>query len=748
MWRAAGERKGEVTTLNNIASVYSQLGDQQTAFDYLHQALPIWRELGDRRGEAQTLNNIAHVHSVLGDYESAIDFEKQALALARAGHDRLAEGNILNNSGAALRRLGKSQAALELYEQALQMETEAGDRRLQGVTLSSIASAYQELGNPRKALDYYDRALALHRAATDRLWEGVTLTGMGAMYFSLGEQEKAFDHVTQAQAAFQAIGARSHEPRALYWMARIEAARGNLEGALERSAAAVDIVESLRSGVGRLDLQTSFFATAREQYELQIDILMRMHRSAQAVETFERARARGLLDLLGELNAGIRQGVAPALLDQERSLRELIDAKTGRQFKLLSGKHTEQQAVAAESETRSILAQYQELESRIRAESPRYAALTHPQPLSLAEIQKEALDGDTVLLEYALGGERSYLWAVTRDRIEAFTLPKRAEIESAAIGVYKEWSSNAPSGDLRQVASLSRMLLGPVRNLLAGKRLLIVDEGALQYVPFGALVGSAGRRMVMDHEIVNLPSASTLVALRRELSGRKQPPKMLAVLADPVYNPSDPRVKTAAPATRAGSPTGFERLRSTRHEAEDIFALWPAQSSLKALDFDASQTLATSGVLADYRVVHFASHGVLNTAHPELSGLVLSTVNEKGVPQEGFLRAHDVFNLKLSADLVVLSACQTALGTDIKGEGLVGLTRGFFYAGAARVMASLWMAPDGGSAELMKIFYQRMRTQHLQPAAALRSAQIAMLEDVRWREPYYWAAFTIQGLYP
>jgi CHAT domain-containing protein len=443
----------------------------------------------------------------------------------------------------------------------------------------------------------------------------------------------------------------------------------------------------------------------------------------------------------------------PLYFERERSLQELLNAKTDRQLTLLGGKHSEQQATAAEGEIRSLLTQYQELEVQIRSGNPRYAALKHPQPLRLEQIQKDALDANTLLLEYALGAERSYVWAVTRDGIKAFELPKRREIEDTAWRVHKEWSGNGPAADRRQVLALSRMLLHPVRGLLAGKRLLIVTEGALQYIPFSALLAQDRRPLVMDHEIVHLPSASTLAVLRHELAGRKPAPKMLAVLADPVYSRNDPRVKIphAAPRGDSGERTGaagFERLRLSRREAEAILALWPRESSLKALDFDASRTTATSGALVRYRIVHIASHGIVNAQHPELSGLVLSLVNENGDAQEGFLRAHEIFNLKLAADLVVLSACQTALGKDIKGEGLVSLTRGFLYAGTARVLASLWAVPDGGAAELMKIFYQRMRVQQLTPAAALRSAQMAMLQDVRWREPYYWAAFTIQGEYP
>jgi CHAT domain-containing protein len=187
------------------------------------------------------------------------------------------------------------------------------------------------------------------------------------------------------------------------------------------------------------------------------------------------------------------------------------------------------------------------------------------------------------------------------------------------------------------------------------------------------------------------------------------------------------------------------RLPGTRREAAAITALLPEAERKQALDFDASRAAATSEDLSQYRIIHFATHGLLNSQHPELSGLVLSLVDRAGKPQEGFLRMHEIYNLKLPADLIVLSACQTGLGKEIKGEGLVGLTRGFMYAGAARVLASLWKVDDRATAELMKHFYQGMVKDGLRPAAALRAAQVAMWKQERWSEPYYWAAFVLQG---
>jgi CHAT domain-containing protein len=465
---------------------------------------------------------------------------------------------------------------------------------------------------------------------------------------------------------------------------------------------------------------------------------------------------------------------------------------------------------ALTKELQTLTAEYKQVQSQIRSSRPRYAALTQPQPLDLREIQS-LLDADTMLLEYFLGDDHSYLWAVTPTTMRSYKLPKRREINDAARQVYelliaRNLSGGAEGADgaegnetqrqeNRRIAQadaqfaaaagkLSRMVLAPVAQQLGKKRLVIVAQGALQYVPFGALpvgsrqsaVGSNGRRttsnnrpLIADHEIINLPSASTLAVLRREVEGRKPAAKTLAVFADPVFDLDDERIakitiKAGAPAekqkkgqssseqtrrlkhiTEQFGSGHIPRLPFTRQEADQILGLVPETERKAALDFAANRASVTADDLKQYRIIHFATHGLINSQQPELSSIVLSLVDEKGEPQEGFLRLHEIYGLNLPAEVVVLSACETGLGKEIKGEGLVGLTRGFMYAGAPRVVVSLWAVNDRATSELMAKFYQKMLKENLRPAAALRAAQVEMSKDRRWNNPYYWAAFSLQG---
>ncbi|HSP20289.1 MAG TPA: CHAT domain-containing protein, partial [Myxococcaceae bacterium] len=284
----------------------------------------------------------------------------------------------------------------------------------------------------------------------------------------------------------------------------------------------------------------------------------------------------------------------------------------------------------------------------------------------------------------------------------------------------------------------------------------IAADGVLHELPFPALVlPGAGRRVIEEHEVVLLPSVSAVAAVR----GAGHPALhagAVAVLADPVFDRTDPRVqRSAGPGKavprdlqRSMDGLGLQRLArlpGTRLEAEKILALAPPGQTLLAMGFEARRALAMDAAVSSYRILHFATHALLNSAHPELSGLVLSLVEPSGESQNGFLRLQDIYGLHIDADLVVLSACQTGLGKPVQGEGLVGLTRGFIHAGARQVLASLWKVSDRGTAELMKEFYRAMIVEGHTPSAALRQAQRMLARTRPFDAPYTWAAFVLEG---
>ncbi|MBD2211662.1 tetratricopeptide repeat protein [Nostoc linckia FACHB-104] len=809
--RTQKNRAREAFTLNNIGGIYASFGNYQQALDFYNQALTLQRQLKDLPGEAATLTYIAKLYQSLGDDKLSVDTYNQALDKFRAIGDRSMVAQTLDNIGNVYRSAQAPAKALDYYNQALQLWREQGALFQEFNTLTGLIRTYESLKDYPKALDTGNQALTLAKKQQSPFSEASALGLLGRVYLASGDYQKSLDFSTQANSKFrglgvpsgeantlrnigkaynalkqyqqaidnynqelkllQQLGDRTGEAETLYNIAVSERDRNNLEAARNQIESTIKIVEDIRTRVTSQDLRTSYFASVQKYYEFYIDLLMRSHKQqpskgydALALQASERARARSLLDLLAEANADIREGIDPKLLETERSLQKQLDAQEKRSLKLSSsGNKTEIQNL--EKQTQALLEQYRQLQAKIRSTSPRYAALTQPQTLSLKQIQQQILDDNTLLLEYAVGEERSYLWAVTKNSITSYELPKRAEIAAAVQEFRKVLISPIQRTSPDAAATpLTQLILAPVAQQLGQRRLVIVADGALQYIPFAALNTPSAKNgsyepLAVNHEIITLPSASTLAVLRQETAGRKPAPKALAVIADPIFSPNDERVKRGTSPENSNqnldlqqlsrsareSSIAFDRLPFTRQEADTILSLVPAKERKQAYDFAANRSVATDAQLSQYRIIHFATHGILNSQNPELSGVVLSLFDETGKPQNGFLRLHDIFNLKLPAELVVLSACETGLGEEVKGEGLIGLTRGFMYAGSPRVLVSLWSVDDQGTSELMKKFYSKMLQQGLKPAAALRAAQVEMWRNPNYSAPYFWAPFTLQG---
>ncbi|MBX7218651.1 MAG: CHAT domain-containing protein [Blastocatellia bacterium] len=845
LWRAAGDRKEEAQTFNQLGEVCYYLGETQKSLEYYGQAIPIFRELGAKRELAETIANQGPSYSRLDNQQKAIECYQLALPLQREIGDRAGEATSLSNLGAAFAELGENQKALEYYAQALPLRREVKDRAGEANTLNNIATIYaatdkvkaieyftlalalsrtmkdqrregnllhnlgilySQNGEREKGLELLLQALPLRRAAGDRAGEAFTLSNLGAAYGTAGDLSKAMEYYEQGLALRRAVGDRGGEANVLFKMAQVERKRNNLAVARERVESAIAIIEDVRATYTNQQLRTTYFSFFKGEYDyfqFYIDVLMQMHRAnptaghdAQAFQVSESAKARNLLNLLLESGTDIRQGVDPKLLEQELTLRQQLSQKSQALTLLLSRNHTAEQVAVAHKDIADLTAAGESAAAQIRAQSPRYATLAQPQPLTVKDMQQRILDPETALLEYALGDERSYLWVVTAQSVKSYELPSRKEIEKTARRVYEqvtarvtaarslklsEQKSLATKSDAAFAAAateLSRMILAPAAAELTAKRLLVVADGALQYVPFAALpVPSAPgpSPLIVDHEITILPSASALVFLRQETGSRKPALKTVAVLADPVFEVDDARFKATVPtaagsnATRsrdryrklglakgvqmlnAGVATETEpdayipRLAATEREGSAILSLVPPTKRKGAFGFQASRSAALSPDLSQYQIIHFATHGMVNTEQPELSGLVLSLFDAQGQEQNGFLLMPDLFSLRLPAELVVLSACQTGLGKEVKGEGLVGLTQGFMFAGTKRVMVSLWNVSDRATSELMIRMYRHLLREKLAPAAALRAAQLEMLKNRQWQSPFYWAAFQVQG---
>ncbi|HEV3470293.1 MAG TPA: CHAT domain-containing protein [Pyrinomonadaceae bacterium] len=602
---------------------------------------------------------------------------------------------------------------------------------------------------------------------------------------------------------------------------------------------AIATVETIRQGSLRADeSRTTFLATTEEVFEEAAGVLAEMALAAQAgdapsgasgppplagraleyaaeaLSVVEQGRARSLLDLLRETNAEITEGVPADLLERKRENQSRQEELAARLTGLNPGGESGAQSPEElEAELARLEAELESIENQIRSASPRYAALTSARPLALADIRQQVLDEGTALLEYSLGDERSYLFAVTREAATVSRLPARAEVEGlavelrrrlipsssrraltgmvargvvgggAAAGGGSEYASPSAAAAYAAAAhALYRAVVEPAAPVFKQSRLLVVADGALNYVPFHALVTAAAPAgsdysglpyLLKTNESVLAPSASVVAAIRQQRAAGGAGD--LLVVADPVFEPGDARgarADAAPPPENATRGLSFEsavsdladegagpderpsaggaagalaRLPGTREEAQQIARL-AAAGGRKAevwLDLDASEQNVEGRDLRQYRVLHFATHGLLNAERPQFTGLVLSLVgNREGA--DGFLRTDEIFNLRLGSPLVMLSACETGLGREKRGEGVIGLTRAFMYAGAPTVGVSLWSVADRSTAELMADFYKNL-LGGAAPPAAMRAARARMLADKRYSAPFHWAPFVLVG---
>jgi CHAT domain-containing protein/tetratricopeptide (TPR) repeat protein len=787
----------EAITRDNLGGALRRVGRLQEALEAHQRALEYFRANGPRRSVAVVLTRLALAWQQLGDYQRKIALEREVLEIFTEIGDKLGIIRAQTNLATSLRGRNQLDEARTLVAGARAAATAAKLPLYEGQASLVLANIELDAGRPAEAIAPATRALELYRAAEYEAGVSVVLQALGEAQHKLGQLEEAAATLAEAIAAARQVSAPSDEQRALHLASQVSRSQGRLTRAREQLEAAIASVERQRAELGGTQLRSGLTAENHALYEDHVDVLVALHRDQPgqgfdrlALQASELSRARSLLDVLALGAIDVRSGVDPALLAEERSIRARLAEKDAVRSTAADAKDTAT-VTALSREIDELSASLALAESRIATSGPAFATLTRPRPVDVDQLRRDVLSPDTVLLEYAVGDTATWLFAVTLDAIEIVKLPGRDVLMPAVRAVIDPMTIRPQGGTAdaaarqRAVAlrdqetakaldALGRHVLGPLAGHLAGdwrgKRLVFVPTGPLEYVPFAALpvppadgapAGAGPLALVAQHEVVIAPSAATIAALRRETAGRRPAAKTLALFADPVFEADDPRVArgstqrrgtppqapvlVASTAGRAATRDVPGRLPQTRREAMAIAALLPASDRRVVTDFAASRQAVLDGRLAEYRIVHFATHGLIDAAQPGLSSLALSLVDEHGAPVDGYLRMQDIYNQRLPVDLVVLSACRTALGGEMRGEGLIGLTRGFMYAGARGVVASLWQVDDAATSALMTRFYRHLLVDRLRPAAALRAAQRELAAEPRWSAPYFWAGFVVQG---
>jgi CHAT domain-containing protein/Tfp pilus assembly protein PilF len=766
----AGNEPARLQALYNRGLLFTQRGELEAALTDLEAARAGWRGLGAWSDEVGTLQRLAVVYLEAGEADLAEAPLEEALA--RAEQHGLAA--VAAQVRALLARVAVLRQDLEqgeeLLTRAIEVFTDLGLAGDLARALNELGQVYHLQGRYPEALTAFEEARSLFTAPRDlammRMHVAWSLEAMG-------RAERALAIYPELLVEFQRLGEPDLEASVHYGWALAELAVGRLDPALAHVERAIAQVERRLDRFSDRSLIAAYRARKGSYYALEVEILMRLHErdptagnDARAVTASERGRARRLLESLAATGGGPPPTLAPDLAAQrERLRRRLLGLELAR---------SEAQAEASGHEptfaagSRLLRSELERLESRIVAADPRYAALVEPPAFDLERF-RSGIETGTEVLVVSLGERRSWLWRIRRDGLDSHPLPGAAELDRLADSAHRLLARSrerrAADALARALQSLSDLLLGPIAGSLPAERLVIVPDGALQLVPLAALPAPSGAPSpgvpLLDLlEPVSLPSLAVLDELRRR--ARRQPPPagVLAVVVDPVTDTADERLPAATtrePAAPASSPLSrplagdsgrvdFPRLAWAVEEAEGILALVPAGERWQARGFDASREAMLEAPLGRYRYVHFAVHVVPDERYPHLSGLVLSRFTPDGRPRDGLLRLADVFRLDLpSVDLVVLSGCRSGRGKTLRGEGIVGLTRGFMAAGAPRVAVSLWDVNDRATAELMQRFYDGLLRRGLSPAAALRDAQQAIRAEPGWSAPYYWAGFVLQG---
>lgn len=821
LWKSTGNKQEIAGAFEQIGIYYFAQNMLAEATQSFEQALPLLQELNNATAQSSILIRLGFIELRKGEWQSSISRFVQAQGSIDEAAEPQMMGRIAVGMAEVYNEHNLPEDALPHFERALTYFQRTQDSHAIWYAYWGLGWTYYLLNRYPEALGYLEQSLAKAdgddgtEAALSREYRGMVRLQTGEYPAALQDLQFALDIYTRAFNPWEAARVQGLIGQVFEQQGQFARAQGSYSKALDAYAKMSDQVNqaALYYALGRLelkrekyveaenyltrsiqmtermlriptsqDLSVAFFGSVHDRYQAYIECLMGKHGSdptraldVKAFETSEAARARSLAQFLRASYSDFAPGVDPALAQREKSLRQSIWLRADYRSQLLKAKETPNnlnELKSVNAELSQLEAEYSRHVETINQQHPAYKQIIQPTAWDLRRIQAEIIkDDQTVLLEYSIGARKSYVWAVTRDTIKTYELPGEETITEAARKV-SGLLALPPTSDndtkLRQASQeLSGMILSPVAAELNKRAMIVVADGALNYVPFQVLPMPSGNEpLVTRYEIVNAPSASILGDLRQGRERRPAPTKLLAAFGDPVFYSASTTDTT--PGDQLAAQTGDTRWRSTLRDIElnrdsfdpsvitPLFYAARELTNLRDLAGDEGLVLGELAAtrerllntdLSEYAMLHLATHGFLDPKRPEHSGLLLSTVNNEGKRIDGFVGLQDIYQLRAPVLIVVLSACQTALGKDVRGEGLVGLTRGFMHAGASSVVASLWSVDDGATAELMKRFYSNLFQQKLSPAEALRAAQNSIRQEPQWASPYYWGAFTIQGEY-
>lgn len=744
----------QITALDRAGRLSRIVGRYEDALWCFNQALQLCRKRKERAGELSMLSNLSAVYSDTGDFTKAEQTLQEALPLSRTLSNRQLEKSLLTKFLILEKGRGNLAMALQYGEQAFAIEPRRGvdpnSKPILQITMElqyQLGMVYAEIGQHAKAVALYEPALQQAREFRVPQVQAFALGEMAWSQFKLGDAKTAEATAAQSLTTLRQGGGNKHfESRVLFIRAEAQRALGRNTEALVSYRLAIAALEQARLLSIPTEISRAGIVASRHNvFAGAIDFLLSQNLATEALEVAEAYHARAFLDVLA--GAGIES--AQELTAEQREAEDKLFAQIANvQKELWKADLKPEEETQLNRKLEEAEAALDAFHLRLHHANPRYTRVSSPTLVKAERIAKDLVPADTALIEFVLSEQKSFAWVIQQDKLTAVTLPPRKEIETLVqqyreVFVGKINSSNAFQEIAKQKAQgqqLYKKLLQPLAaHLTTARKLVIVPDGALAYLPFETLVSERkgiATYLLERFAISYAPSASALAALTAHRSTGEA--KGIIAFGDPQY------AKTATGEAQSVRGNELRQLPYTRMEVNEIAALFPAAERRVFLGAEAQEQNVKTAPLAQYRYVHFAAHGIIDEDHPARSGLMLSAGTDSS--EDGMLQMSEVMRLKLNANLVTLSACRTGLGKLLNGEGMIGLTRSFLYAGAESVAVSLWSVNDIATASLMKSFYQNLQ-QGKAKDEALREAKLTLLKGQQraWRHPYYWAAFVLMG---
>lgn len=780
-----GDLRGKAIALKAIGSSLNNLNRKQEALDHYREAEKLFPRDGIDLTELGILyNGIGSIFEFYADWTQALQSKTEAYKLFSEDNYVYGQLATLSNIGGLSYLAGDIVSARSYLQKATELARRTNNKY-------HLALSFEEMGNiefaekrHKSALKKFRTAIAIYEAIGNRRQNSLVHSKIGQIQLAAGD-------LNAARASFETaarLGAEVQDSFAmaevLFQKARLEHLAGRDEAALKMIHESITRAQSIATDVRNAKLQRTYRSTTFDRFQFGVQLQTRAANSklngsgpAEPFLIAERSRAYSIHQSLSIADAEGFADADPSAAQKQHDLQKLLNSASDSLTDLLSKKADRSEIEKLDVEIDRLEYQLEEVKADLKQKSPFYSAIKDPPPFDLADFQVNVLKNDEVLLEYFLGKEESYLWLVGKNEFSAYVLPPKDQIE-AKVGTLRELlDARKPSeGEKFQdhqarvaeadarfsplAHELSDTILGQVADKLQGKRLIIVPDGKLHYLPISAIPlpnSASNDPILLTNEVVYQPSAQTYSLLKTlRQNNRNQNTKDILVFADPVFNRDDVRLSGVIVAENTEnkhdlslrfveSLNSLRRLPASGTEAKSIQEVIGGSGIDSLSGFSATRERLMGAQLSDYKVLHFATHGFVDIDRPELSSIVLSRYNESGQQIDESVRMQDIYAMKLNADLVVLSACETGTGKEVKGEGIMGLNTAFLQAGARSVIASLWPVEDNATNLMMREFYDGMGNRGITPSAALRNAQLKLYKDPQFRSPFFWASFTLQG---